>query len=160
MNVAHEITEARVILEKGSRFEVPAPFILRLFGKKNIVLKMYDPTAAICLELTTMRLSMGITDEEFETMTIEQGLTMLQKHGKTIAKMIALGLLRTPRANQLFGKWLTKRLLANYPMSTLLDMMHILTLGSGLEDFMSTMELLKVVRLTMPNNPSHKTNRS
>lgn len=156
MNIATEITEARVILEKGSRFKVPAPFLLCVFGKKEISFILHEPTAAICLELTAMRLSMGITDDELEQMTVEQGLTVLQEHGSTVAKMLALALLRGRKRNWLVGKWLAKRLLRNYPFSTLLDMMHILTLGSGLEDFILIMESLKAVRLTKPNDPSQK----
>lgn len=64
--ISPEIQEAQVILEKGSRFEVPAPFFLRLFGKKTIAFILHDPTAAVCLELTAMRLSMGVTDEELK----------------------------------------------------------------------------------------------
>ncbi|WP_286882939.1 hypothetical protein [Sphingobacterium sp. UBA5980] len=156
--VSPEIREAQVILEKGSRFEVPAPFFLRLFRKKTITFTLHDPTAAICLELTAMRLSMGVTDEEFEKMSVEGGLKMIVEHGETVARMIALGILRGKTRNWLFGKWLANRLLSNYPFSTLMDMMHILTLGSGLQDFINIIGLLKAIRLTKPNesDPSQK----
>lgn len=154
--ISPEIREAQVILEKGSRFEVPAPFFLRLFGKKTITLILHDPTAAVCLELTAMRLSMGVSDEEFEIMSIENGLKLLAEHGETIARMLAFGILRGKKSNWLFGKWLANRLLNNYKFSTLLDMMHILTLGSGLQDFINIIGLMKAIRLTKPNDPSQK----
>ncbi|WP_437918443.1 hypothetical protein [Sphingobacterium sp. LRF_L2] len=157
MEISHEITEAQVILEEGSRLTIPAPFFLRLFGKKTINMVIHDPTAAVCLKLTAMRLSMGVTDEEFENMTVEQGLEFLGKHGKTVAKMVAYGILRGRKRNWLFNSFIAKRLLANYPFSTLLDMMHILSLGSGLQDFMSIIGLCKAVRLTRPSDdPSQK----
>lgn len=156
MDVATEIKEAHIILEKGSRFEVPAPFLFRLFGKKTITLLLYQPPAAICLELTAMRLQMGVTDEEFENMSVEKGLSFLQENGATVARMLALALLRTSRRDKLYGKWLSKQLLKRYPFSTLLDMMHILTLGGGLQDFIHTMGLLRILRLTKPNDPSQK----
>lgn len=154
--ISPEIREAQVILEKGSRFEVPAPFLLRLFGKKTITFIIHDPTAAVCLQLTAMRLSMGVTDEEFEVMSIEGGLKLLAEHGETIARMLALGILRGKKRNWLLGKWLANRLLNQYQFSTLLDMMHILTLGSGLQDFINIIGLMKAIRLTKPNDPSQK----
>lgn len=164
MNVATEITEARVILEKGVRFEIPAPFLIRLFGKKTIVLTLFDPNAATYLSMVAMRLEMGVTDEEFEEMTIEQGLAFQCKNGLKIARIVAVGILREtgPEKSKswISEKWLAKQLLKNYPMSTLTDIMHILTLGGGLGDFINTMGLLKTVRLTRPNNPSQRAKRS
>lgn len=165
MELNTEIQAAQVILEKGSRFEVPAPFFYRLIGKKKLVLHLHMPTASTCLKVVDMRLKMGITDEQFEVMTVEQGLSMLNQHGMTVAKIVSTVILDGERT---FGKrkirltvyQLAKLLLKYYPFSFLLQKMHEITLGSGLEDFTLTIGLLKTMRLMKPNNPSHQAQRS
>ncbi|WP_149913495.1 hypothetical protein [Sphingobacterium cavernae] len=165
MEAAIEIQAARVLLEKGSGFEIPAPLFYRLIGKKKIQLNIYMPTAATCLEMIDLRLSMNITDEQFESMSIDQGLQLLNKHGVTIAKILAVAILRGERlnGNSFFGiseSWLSKKLLIQFPFNELLQKMHEITLGSGLEDFIGFIGLMKTIRLMKPNNPSHQAQRS
>lgn len=89
-------------------------------------------------------------------MSVENGLKLLLEHGVTVSRMLAYAILRGKRRNWLFGKWLANRLLANYQFSVLLDMMHVLTLGSGLQDFINIIGLMKAIRLTKPNDPSQR----
>jgi hypothetical protein len=150
--IAAEITAAKTILEKGSGLEIPAPFFFRLFSRKTLKFEIKKPTAAVCLEITIMRLEMGVTDEEFENMTIEQGLAFMAKHGKTISDILAKVILSTNNLNGISEKQLSKMLLKYFPFSFLIERFHEVTLGSGLEDFMNFIGCIKTVRLTTPSH--------
>lgn len=152
---ATEIQAAQVILEKGSRFEIPAPFFYRLIGKSTLEFEFCKPCAATCLEVIDLRLNMAVTDEEFEHMTIERSLSILKEHGYTISKIVAIVALRGSKSYKLVSEdWLAKQLLKHKSFSWLLEKMHEITLGSGLQDFMIIIGLLKTLRLMKPNNPS------
>ncbi|MCC2598051.1 hypothetical protein [Sphingobacterium sp. FBM7-1] len=155
MEAATEIQAAQTILEEGVRLDIPAPFFLRLFRIKTIPLVLHDPTASVCLRITKLRLQMGVTDVDFEQMSVEDGLKYRVNHGFTVGRILAIGILRGRKRNWLAGKWLAKQLLKHYPFSVLLNIMHIITLG-GLEDFMNTIGLLEGMRLTKPNDPSQR----
>jgi len=155
MEAATEIQAAQTILEEGVRLDVPAPFFLRLFRIKTIPLVLYDPTASVCLRVTQLRLQMNITDVDFELMSVEDGLKYRMQHGVTVARILAIGILKGRKRNWWFGKWLARQLLRHYSFSVLLNIMHFLTLG-GLEDFMNTIGLLEGMRLTKPNDPSQR----
>jgi len=138
---------ARVLLEQGEPVKVPAPFLFRLFGKKTITLTIYMPTADCCLRAVRRRLKMNLSDEEFDELTIEGSLKLFDKHGKDTARVVAIVILKSALMDFLFGRWLAKRLLKNLQFSFLSNIMEMVTLGGGLEDFMSFIELTKTMRL-------------
>lgn len=150
--IAAEITAAKTILEKGSRLEIPAPFFYRLLGRKILKFEIKKPTAAVCLEITIMRLEMNVTDEEFENMTIEQGLAFMAKHGTTISDILAKVILSNQHLAGVKEKQLSKMLLTYFPFSFLMERFHEVTLGSGLEDFINFIGYIKTVRLTIPSH--------
>ncbi|WP_336834082.1 hypothetical protein [Sphingobacterium siyangense] len=155
--IATEIKAAQTILEKGSGLEIPAPFFCRLLGQKTLKFDIRKPTASTCLEIIIMRLQMKITDEEFENMTIEQGLTFMAQHGNTVAQILAKVILSNQHIKGVTEKGLAKMLLKYFPFSFLMERFHEVTLGSGLEDFMNFIGCIKTVRLTQP---SHEIQRS
>lgn len=155
-----EAKSARVLLEQGEPIPIPAPFLFRLFGKKTILLTLKMPTADTCLRAINYRLKMNISDEEFESLTIEQALTYMAKHSKDTARIAAIVILESKFLDFCFGKWLSGRLLKILPFSVLYDIMELVTIGGGLEDFMNIIGLTKWMRLMKRNNPSQKIQRS
>lgn len=148
------------LLDKGEPVKIPAPFVLRLFGRKTITVSLHQPVASTCIRAIEKRLSIGVADADFEAMTIDQSMRLMVDHGMTVARMVATVLLRTESCDRRWGKWLAKFLLDNVPFSWLCDTMHRVTLDSGLEDFILTIRLSAILNLTNPNNQSHETEGS
>lgn len=151
---------ARVLLEQGERKPIPAPFLLRLFGKKTIELTIYMPSADTCLRAVDRRLKMDIDDDEFESMSIQESLRVFSRHGKTVARVVAIAVLRTAFMDFLFGRVLAKRLLKSVPFEELNYIMEVITIEGGLGDFMHSIGLMKTMRLMKPNNPSRESQGS
>lgn len=147
---------ARVLLEQGERKPIPAPFLMRLFGKKTIDLTIYMPSADTCLRAVDLRLKMNIADDEFENMSIQESLRVFSKHGKIVARVVAIAILRSAFMDFLFGKWLAKKLLKSEPFDELNYIMEVITIEGGLGDFIHSIGLMKTMRLMKPNNPSRE----
>lgn len=155
-----EIRAIQTILEKGDRIEIPSPFFYhRWFGRKRtLIYQLRDPTAATCLEALEMRLSMGVTDEQLDDMSIDEALAFKAKHGHVVADIIALVIKRGDPSCRISLKRLSGLLLKNYPFSWLLDKMVLITIA-GLEDFTITIGLTQAIRLTKPSDPSQSEKR-
>lgn len=110
---------ARVLLEQGEREPIPAPFLMRLFGKKTIDLTIYMPSADTCLRAVDLRLKMNIADDEFESLSIQESLMLFSKSGRKVSRIVALVILRTAFMDFLFGRWLAKILLKNISFAEL-----------------------------------------
>lgn len=147
---------ARVLLEQGERKPIPAPFFMRLFGKKTIDLTIYMPSADTCLRAVRLRLRMDIPDDEFDNMTIEEALRTMDRYGVDVARVVAIVILRSSLMNVLFGKWLSKKLLKVMSFKELSNIMELVTIGGGLEDFISSIEFMKTMRLMRPRNSSQQ----
>lgn len=158
--VSTEIKAAHILLEKGSGLQIPAPFFYRLIGKKTLDFAICMPTASVCLEIIRMRLSMGVTDEEFEAMNIEKAMRFMLEHGETVARIVAHTILRSGKVYGMNEASLARRLLKYCPFSTLLEVMQIITIESGIQDFTIIIGLLKTMRITKPNDPSQRDQRS
>lgn len=156
---ATEIKAARTILDEGVPLEVATPSLFRLFGKKVFTLRVTQPKAGTGLRITVLRLKMGISDEDFDTMTIEDALRHQVKHTDTVARIVALVLLRGRLRGWLFSRLLGYYLRENCHYKTLLNIMQIVTLDNGLEDFLTIIRLTELLILTEPNL-SQETQRS
>lgn len=157
MEVATEIQAARLILNEGVEIPVPAPLLFRLFGKKIIHLTIKQPSAGVALRITKLRLGMEVNDEELENITVDKALALQVKHTNTVCRIVALLVLGGKKRGWLFSRLLGFWLKEKLPFQNMLAIMVTATLGGGVEDFINTIRLTRMLRLTMPNNQSQTT---
>lgn len=150
MDATLEIKAAQNILQKGVEIIIPAPFFMRLFRKKTLKLKIGMPSAGLSLRVIERRLKMNITDDELADLTVDKALALQVKHSYDVAYMVALLVLGGKKRGW-FARPLASYLLNKMPFATLLDIMTVATLGGGVEDFINTIRLTRLLRLTMPN---------
>jgi len=145
---------ADTLLERGVRFPIPAPFLLRIFGKKTVNLTVYRPKMG-----TLIYISKGFVGMEIDATTIEDGdvaqaYALVAKHGKEMSRLMAVAILNGNWRIKLFagmlGKWLQWQLNAEL----LATLFMIITNLSGVQYFTSTIRYLPGMNMMKRRNLS------
>lgn len=124
---------------------------LRLLGGRHIRWVMRVPTLESRCRMARMYLKMGVTYKELKAYTFEQKLEFMQKHTKTVSRMVAYGIVR----GRLLG-WLLNRPVAwtlrncMHPVSLEEAWMIILNVMNTVP-FGNTIRLAEVMNLMSPN---------
>ncbi len=150
MEALTELQAAKTLLDEGVRIPIPAPLFLRMFGKKNINLSIKQPSAGTSLRVIKYRLSMEVTDDFMNDLSVDDALKLQVKHGFKIARITALLILGGKLRGWLFSRLLASFLMERIQFKTMLSVMMLATLGSGVEDFTDTIRLTRMLRLTAP----------
>lgn len=150
MQNTEELT-ADAILENGVKVQVKAPFFLRLFRKKYISLKIYQPTMGNKLRINRLYIKMGIAPEALESCTQQTADALMIQHSHTLLRIVGIAL-----CNGFIMPWLLNRLLAFWLKWKLTPkevcaLAQVLVVFSGTSHFMNTIRLIRETMITSPN---------
>jgi len=143
---AVEEMAADSILKRGVRFPIPAPFFLRLLGKKKThvtITQMFLGT-----ELRVAKLALQLTREPDQMDEVEKYKYLLENH-KTILKIVALSTLNMKHPFVLM--WFRKRKLKRLKIWQLFELYTKLKQYSGVTHFTHITRLAVMTRMTKPN---------
>lgn len=140
---------ASTLLDRGVAWKVPAPWWMRLIGKKTLSLEVKAIRLSQLLELSGLYASMGIDPEQSK-----DDPHALIPHARTVCQIAAICLLSTPLKRRLFAKALARILVDRLTGDNLLEMMLFVVTYSGLESFTTTIRLIGEMRMTKPKNLS------
>lgn len=141
---------AQTILERGVRVEIPAPLLLRFFGKRNITIVLKQPSLGTLIRMSDLYLSTGIVKSQLDDIELEAVIKLIGKHGKTFSKIIALAYLNGYWSGKLFSGLLTLWVL-KLPPQKISAIISLLFVCSGAEDFMTTIRLVQQMKITEPS---------
>lgn len=146
-----ELHAAETLLQRGVKVRARAPLLLRLLGKRTIVLTLRQPTGGALLRMGQWYLRCGIPQEQLEQMSVENALLFGLRYSNNIYNALACLLLVDKRIT-----WLLMRPLANYLRESLtakdaLGLLSMSILYGGINDFMNTTRLVKSRMITSPN---------
>ncbi|WP_052910367.1 hypothetical protein [Riemerella anatipestifer] len=152
-----EIKAAKLLLKRGVELMLPAPFFLRLFGKKQIKLTLKTPCLESQLAVSEAFLQTGIFLKEDE-ISMQKALEILSNHGVRISEIIAMAIQNETRINWRVRR-LAKRLRKNINTEEMSYLFSLLVAFSGVHDFTNTIRLIQETRITKPMNlsPTEKT---
>ncbi|MFX1617832.1 hypothetical protein JZ945_03060 [Riemerella anatipestifer] len=152
-----EIKAAKLLLKRGVELMLPAPFFLRLFGKKQIKLTLKTPCLESQLAVSEVFLQTGIFLKEDE-ISMQKALEILSNHGVRISEIIAMAIQNETRINWRVRR-LAKRLRKNINTEEMSYLFSLLVAFSGVHDFTNTIRLIQETRITKPMNlsPTEKT---
>ncbi|AKQ39403.1 hypothetical protein AS87_03470 [Riemerella anatipestifer Yb2] len=152
-----EIKAAKLLLKRGVELMLPAPFFLRLFGKKQIKLTLKTPCLESQLAVSEAFLQTGIFLKEDE-ISMQKALEILSNHGVRISEIIAMAIQNETKINWKV-RWLAKRLRKNINTEEMSYLFSLLVAFSGVHDFTNTIRLIQETRITKPMNlsPTEKT---
>ena len=145
-----EAAAANALLDRRLKINLPAPWLLRLFGWRTIPIWVKLPVAANLIRISHLFVQMGIDPK---TVTAESFGTVLEyigRHGVTASRIIAYGLIRGS-----FSAWLWNRPLAWYirnhsTLPNMAELVKIITVISGAEAFVSIIRSVSQMTLTDP----------
>jgi len=141
---------ADTILQKGVQVKIPAPFFLKVFGKKTINLKITSPLEGTMHRVASYYLRTGITFDMLEGITTEEALLLQVKHGKTISKAVAVAVLNGYWSGKLFTRPLAWYLRWHLKSKELFALTTALLIYGGVQDFMNTTKSVRKMKLTTP----------
>jgi hypothetical protein len=141
---------ADTILQRGVKLKMPAPFFMRLFGKKTVKFTLTSPFEGTLHRVASYYLSTGLTTEKLTNATIEQALTIMQKHGNALNKALAVALLNGYVKGWLFTKPLAWYLRWHCKPKELFAAVTVLLIYGGVQDFMNTTKSVRKMLLTAP----------
>ncbi|AFR36548.1 hypothetical protein [Riemerella anatipestifer] len=152
-----EIKAAKLLLKRGVELMLPAPFFLRLFGKKQIKLTLKTPCLESQLAVSEAFLQTGIFLKEDE-ISMQKALEILSNHGVRISEIIAMAIQNETRINWRVRR-LAKRLRQTINTEEMSYLFSLLVAFSGVQDFTNTIRLIQETRITKPMNlsPTEKT---
>lgn len=141
---------AEVLLQKGVKIRVRAPWFLRLFRKKSLSLTVSSLYEGTVHRVAHYYLSTGIAHNQLENTTIEQALSLMKNHGKALSKAVACAVLNGYVSGWLFTPMLARFLRWNAKPSEITTLLNYVLLYGGVEDFMNTTRLVRKMKLTSP----------
>lgn len=152
-----EIKAAKLLLKRGVELMLPAPFFLRLFGKKQIKLTLKTPCLESQLAISEAFLQTGIFLKEDE-ISMRKALEILSNHGVRISEIIAMAIQNETRVNWRVRR-LAKQLRQTINTEEMSYLFSLLVAFSGVQDFTNTIRLIQETRITKPMNlsPTEKT---
>jgi len=142
---------ADTLLERGVRFTIPAPFLLRVIGKKEIGFTIYPSKAGTLIAMSSRYLSMGIDTTGLDAGDVTEAYRLVSLHGKYIASTVAMAVFNSKWSIRLFSALLGRYLLWKLPAKRLYELLVIVTMQGGLKDFMNIIRLLPAVNMMKRN---------
>lgn len=149
-NPAVESHAADLLLRRGVRLQMRAPFFMRWLGKKTVSLTVRSPYEGTLARVAKYYLSTGITLAQLDDITHEQALVMMLQHGKAITKAVAVGWLNGWISGLLFVRPLSWYMRWHCKPQEVLTIAMILLLYGGVSDFMSTTRSVRMMKVTTP----------
>jgi hypothetical protein len=138
---------SEILLDIGVSIPMPAPMLFKFFGKKEIRVTVKRPPWGTLMRISRLWLSMQIDTDIVKKNTNEQDLALMEQHGKTVAKIVAMGIVRGYFTGRLASvvAWF---LLWKTPPVFLMEAAFKLVTLSRVQDFRNTTILLSTLLMT------------
>lgn len=145
-----EAQAADALLDRRLKINLPAPWPLRLFGRRTIPIWMKLPVGQNLIRISRLFVQMGIDPKKVTAESFGTVLEYIGLHGVTVSRIIAYGLIRGS-----FSAWLLNRPLAWYirnhaTLPNMAELVRIIALLSGAEAFVTIIRSVSEMRITEP----------
>lgn len=148
-DVQVELHAAKTILQRGLEIPIKAPLLLRIFGKRTVKLKLYQPTSGTMSRVAVEYLKTGISKKHLDDITPEQALLLLANHGISIHRAVATAILGGYISGFLFTRILAFYLRENLLEEEISGIMDTLIAYGGLSHFMNTTRSVRLMKMKM-----------
>lgn len=147
---AVEMNASDALLDRRLRITLPAPWLLRLFGRRTIPVWVKRPVAQNLFRMSRLFAKMDIDLKEVKAGELGTLLECVGRNGVIVSRIIAYGMIRGNMAAFLLARPLAWYLRCNMDMRGIAELSKIIVLISGGEDFVSTIMSVSSLRLTEP----------
>lgn len=141
---------AEILLNRGVTWPVPAPWFLRILGKKKMKITVRALKLGTLLELSYLYAAMGIKEDDLK----KDPHGLIRSHLKSVCLAVAISILNSRIRIKLFAKPLARFILKRFTANMLLEVMIFIATYSGITSFLSTIRLIGDLSVTAPKNLS------
>jgi len=145
-----ELHATETLLQRGVRVGVRAPFFMRVFGKRKVVVTLREPTGGALSRMGYWYLQCQLPLEQLQEISVEDALLFKVKYGKNIYRALACLFLVDKRLTWLllesYSEWLSESI----TVKDALSLLQLSILHGGLKDFMTTTRLVRAKMITPP----------
>lgn len=145
-----EMAAAEALLDRRLKINFPAPWILRLFGKKTIGYWMKLPVYENVIQMARLFCQMDIDVKKLMDGDMGTLMGYIAKHGVTASRLIAYGMVRGSLSARIWNRILAKYLRTHMDMRGMAELMKILVWTCNGEDFVSIIASASNLRMTEP----------
>jgi len=151
-----EAKAADTLLERGIQFSIEAPFFLRLFGKKKCKFIIKQPYLGTLIYISRYVCSWEDDIHQLQEADMQKVMAMVNKYGKQISKVAAAMILRKKWYLQAFESVFAAYLRNHLKPYQLYQLMYYGLMLSGTWDFLHTIRLASIMKMTQPRNLSQE----
>lgn len=144
-----EINAAELLLDKGVRVELRAPFFMRWICK-NIGVTVRRPVLGTMMRISRLYLKLGIDISKVDAGDMHEAHRLLTEHGDTICRIVATGMIRGRLSGWMFARPLGWYLRWHSDALKLAKLSVLLIELSGVQHFTNTIRFLAAMRMTAP----------
>ena len=148
---------ADALLDRRLKINLPAPWLLRIFGRKTVPIRVKLPTAGSLIRMSSLFTRMDIDLQHLHDGNFGSVLEQIAKHGVTTSRIIAYGLLRGTWSARLLNRPLAWYIRQHMPMQGLAELAKIIVLMSTSEAFVSIIASVASLNLMKPTEASQPT---
>ena len=141
---------ADILLDRGVSWPVPAPWFLRILGKKRLKITVKALRLGTLYELSGLYASMGISQEDLS----KDPHALIRNHMKTVCRITAICILNSRVRIRFFSKPLERFIFRCFTPNMLLEVMIFIATFSGVSAFINTIGLIGDLKITTPKDPS------
>lgn len=151
---------ADTLLERGVRFKIPAPFFLRVVGKKTVGITIRPAKFGTLIAMSGISSELNADIDSISEGSINNAMAMVEKHGDALALWIATAILNDRVKIERLAKSLAKRLKWRLTPARLSELFTLVVLLCGIQDFTNTIRYLNTMSLTRRKDLSHEVSGS
>lgn len=145
---------AETILERGVRVTLPAPRFLQMLGKKTVNATLRQPTLGTLHTVSSLALKAGFSFEGIDKGDLDAAHQLINQHAATAAKIIAVVLLNSRLKIKLFAGIYGWLLMDRINSRRLAEITVLIVTLSGVQDFTTTIRLIRTMTVTGARNLS------
>lgn len=145
-----EAHAADALLNRRLTINLPAPWLLRVFGKRTIRYGVPFPTGETLCRMAAIFCRMNLDLKELKAGDLGTTLECIARSGKRVSRVIAEGMV----GNGLFSRWLVRPLAwyirCHTTMKGMAELAQVILLMASPEGFMNTIDSVATMNLMAP----------
>ena len=147
---------ADALLDRRLKINLPAPWLLRVLGKRTIPVWVRIPVGNSLIRMCKLFARMDIDAKRLTEGNFGTVLEYIGKHGVTASRMIAYGMLRGPLSSLLLCRPLAWYIREHMTMRDMADLTKIIVAMSTSEAFVDIILAVSMIDMLTPTTSQTK----
>lgn len=147
---------ADALLDRRLKINLPAPWLLRVLGKRTIPVWVRIPVGNSLIRMCKLFARMNIDAKRLTEGNFGTVLEYIGKHGVTASRMIAYGMLRGPLSSLLLCRPLAWYIREHMTMRDMADLTKIIVAMSTSEAFVDIILSVSMIDMLTPTTSQTK----